>query len=947
MRGGRACWWLCAALLVASPAVRASEPAPLLAVVQAAPPPVDKAAGKVVDKAAAAALARFRGANDLLAQQLDGSAGLDAGLKAAQLELVALDQKLAALRAERSKVEARVAVAGATESVGLLLWRERAGLPSDESLQEGLRRRRDQLGELQLRLLDYDEQALTADDAEARAAEQLELLPSSVSAAQRAPFDDALRLLLAERVRLLTELRDLGRRYLEVLLDVEARQSSVAEETAAFRNFITTHVMWLRSATPLDGVSPRKVLTDSWDALRWLVHPRNWSGLLAALVADARHRPLVASCCLALIALLVRLRWPMRRRLESVATLVSRSATDSFALTLEALACTLVLALAWPVVWWLFSWRLSVCATGGDFEQSIGAALRHLVTPAFGLAFVHKLCRPRGLGEAHFHWAPGVTRSLRWTVRLLTLIWLPAMFVTAVLSHHRNDAWEESLGRLTFVLAAIATTLICRRVLRPTGSIMQAVGAIRRDSWSWRLRHVWRGLIMLLPLVCALLALSGYFYTGLVLQSRLQATLWLTVTLSVAYALLLRWMTVARRQLALATARAARRAEALAAAAGESADAPPPVSEDEDAPLDLELVDAQTRKLLRAVLALALMLGTWRIWADVLPAFDALNGVTLWEHAAAGAQPMPMLDAGGRALLDASGKPQLGMAPVKQAVTLVNLLAALLAAAMGVIAARNVPSLLELAVLRRLPIGAAGRYAAKTLARYVLIVLSIVAVFGALGVAWGDVQWLAAAVTVGLGFGLQEIFANFMAGIILLLERPIRVGDTVTVGGVTGDVARIRMRATTITDWDRRELLVPNKEFITGQVVNWTLSDSVLRVVISVGVAYGSDTAMVCKLLWQIAKDEDLVLDDPPTSVLFTAFGDSSLNFELRVFVASPTAFRAVRHSINLAIDAAFREAGIEIAFPQRDIHIRSIPPEWRGAARGDVPEASPGGAPA
>jgi potassium efflux system protein len=187
---------------------------------------------------------------------------------------------------------------------------------------------------------------------------------------------------------------------------------------------------------------------------------------------------------------------------------------------------------------------------------------------------------------------------------------------------------------------------------------------------------------------------------------------------------------------------------------------------------------------------------------------------------------------------------------------------------------------------------------------------------------------------------LQEIFANFVSGLIILFERPIRVGDTVTVGTVSGTVTRIRMRATTITDWDWKELIVPNKEFITGQLVNWTLSDPVLRLRLPVGIAYGSDTKKATEVLMRVAKDDPVVLNDPPPLVVFHGFGDSTLDFELRVFIPSIDHFIKLRHHLNMAIDSAFRKAGIEIAFPQRDIHIRSVTGPFR--VEQTVPQQSP-----
>ncbi len=195
-----------------------------------------------------------------------------------------------------------------------------------------------------------------------------------------------------------------------------------------------------------------------------------------------------------------------------------------------------------------------------------------------------------------------------------------------------------------------------------------------------------------------------------------------------------------------------------------------------------------------------------------------------------------------------------------------------------------------------------------------------------LGIGWQNVQWLVAAMTVGLGFGLQEIFANFVSGIILLFERPARVGDIVTVGAITGTVTKIRIRATTILDWDNKELIVPNKEFVTGNLVNWTLSNPNLRLVLKVGVAYGSDTRLVTELLYQVANQSLNVLETPEPSVVFNEFGDSSLNFELRLFVSDLKLYRSLRHELHIAIDDIFRQHQIEIAFPQCDLHVKSMP---------------------
>lgn len=289
----------------------------------------------------------------------------------------------------------------------------------------------------------------------------------------------------------------------------------------------------------------------------------------------------------------------------------------------------------------------------------------------------------------------------------------------------------------------------------------------------------------------------------------------------------------------------------------------------------------------------------WQLWFSVVPAVGYLDEVELWRSMTESVDGL------------------------NHWITLRHLLLAIGVLFITYILSQNLPGLLEITILDRLPFDRGGRYAISFVLRYIVIAIGVLVTCQIIGFSWAKMQWLAAGLTVGLGFGLQEIFANVVSGIIILIERPIRVGDVVTVNGTTGTVTRMQLRATTITDWDYRELIVPNKKFITEDVLNWTLSDDRSRVVIRVGVAYGSDLDLVRATLMKIATRNPLVSRDPAPGVVFQDFGDSTLNFELRVVVASRSVRVQVLHELNMAVDKLFMEKNIEIAFPQQDIHIR------------------------
>jgi len=575
-------------------------------------------------------------------------------------------------------------------------------------------------------------------------------------------------------------------------------------------------------------------------------------------------------------------------------------------LTLKALGMTVFLALALPFLIGFLGYQLSSAHEADDFSRAVGGGLLLAARTLAVTVFLYHFCRRGGLAEAHFAWPEEARRSLRHNVLWVTQLLVPLYFIVGMTATEGNALYYNSLGRFASIAGLLGVAVFFVRVLRPSGAIGSFLRERHLQDWVFRLRHLWYLFLVWTPIVLAGLAAAGYHYTASVLQVRHHATLLLILCLSLAHGLVMKWISSAKRRLAHPGSQgvAQESEDPTGSRQGQGAE----TSRKEGDPLAAEErtrdLDQRSRTLVNIVTLVLGFFCLWAIWAPVLPALKLAGGTPLWTYAT-----------------EVDG--------VKKSVpiTLAHLVTAIVAAGLTVAAARNLPGVLELLLLNRLSLDAGARYATSTLLRYAITAIGIITAFGALGLRWSGIQWLVAALSVGLGFGLQEIVANFVCGLIILFERPFRVGDVVTIGDQTGRVTRIQIRATTVTDWDRRELIVPNKEFITGKLINWSLSDPITRVVIPVGVAYGSDTQETEKLLLKIARENLMVLSQPEPSALFLGFGDNSLNFELRVFVRGLDNRLPVTHHLHVAIEREFRKAGINIAFPQRDVHLDASGP--------------------
>ncbi|RIY31550.1 hypothetical protein CKF54_06430 [Psittacicella hinzii] len=288
------------------------------------------------------------------------------------------------------------------------------------------------------------------------------------------------------------------------------------------------------------------------------------------------------------------------------------------------------------------------------------------------------------------------------------------------------------------------------------------------------------------------------------------------------------------------------------------------------------------------------------VWSDLVSVVNYLDKVTIWQVAGT-------------------------VAGTVQNITLLNFFKAIVSILVTYFIWKNLKTLLDIFVFSKIRFADGLPYAIQTISAYILFAIGFSVAVGTLGLNWSKLQWLLSALLVGLGFGLQEIFTNFVAGFIILFERPIRIGDYVTIAGNSGSIKSIRIRATTITDADNKEIVIPNKTFVTSSFTNWTLSESRTRLVLNIGVAYGSDVDLVTETLLEAANLSPKVFKDkyPPTCY-FSDFGASTLNFILRCHVPELGDRVPTTHDINRTINRLCQERGIEIAFNQLDVYIKN-----------------------
>lgn len=689
---------------------------------------------------------------------------------------------------------------------------------------------------------------------------------------------DTLLELATTRSQLLERLSRELNALLGESITLQLNQKQLQEMVDSLRATLDEQMFWIPSNRPLD----LDWLMQAPQRLERQLAAMPWGSGVRELGAGLLDRPWLFIPLLLLIGILLWRRGWLFAKLQQLHDDIGHYKRDSQLHTPLALLVNVLLAL--PVTLLLALAGLALLLDARGQNAILGSALLEMAQAWLVFYTLYRILAARGVGELHFRWQRPLVSFLRVQVRRLGLVVLALVAVVTVAEHQPALLGEDVLGIFVVLTGFALMAWLMGRLLLS--------GPMRENSSPFRLLL---GLsFTILPIGLFLAVCFGYYYTALKLTDRLIDTLYLLVLWLLLEAALERGLAVAARRLAYARALAKRQTQPKEGPEGEM-----PV---EEPTLDIEQINQQSLRLMRLALLGVFIACLYWVWADLIGVFTYLDNITLYEYSSGSGDAVTLVP-----------------------ISLLDLLGSLIILGITIALASNLPGLLEVLVLSRLKLAQGSAYATTTLLSYAISGIGFVATLGALGVSWDKLQWLVAALSVGLGFGLQEIFANFISGLIILFERPARIGDVVTIGNLSGTVSRIRIRATTITDFDRKEIIVPNKTFITDQLVNWSLTDTVTRVTLQIGVGYGSDLELVRKLLLQAARENPRVLREPEPLVYFLAFGESTLNHELRIHVRDLADRNPAIDEINRFVDREFRKHGIEIAFRQLDVYVKNL----------------------
>lgn len=582
--------------------------------------------------------------------------------------------------------------------------------------------------------------------------------------------------------------------------------------------------------------------------------------------------------------------------LNKSASRVGKVTQDSYSLTLKVIIYSLIMALPVPILWAVFGYALQI-----NWDYPVAVALGYGVNAAAPILWVFIItahfAEQNGLFITHFGWSKSSVREAMKYYQLSVWVVIPLVMIVMSFDQFNNRQFAATIGRTAFIILCFALVFMTKSIHRAGVPLY----IDKKGSGDNLLSHILWFILLSAPWLAIIAACLGYLSTAQVLLGRLEASVIIWFGLLVIYFMIRRWMWIQKRRIEFERDKQ-RRLERMQRAKGHEEELTS-VNEGVDEPvINLDVISAQSLQLVRSIIMLIALISMILLWSELHSAFAFMNNIKLWGTSTI-----------------------VNGVEIEQYITLGAVCIAILVMTITVQAVKNLPALLELGILQHLDLAPGTGYAISTISKYIILMIGCMIAFSFIGIDWSKIQWLIAALGVGLGFGLQEIFANFISGLIILFEKPVRIGDTVTIRDLTGNITKINTRAITIVDWDRKEIVMPNKAFITEQLVNWSLSDSITRIVLTIPATIDADSDLVINLLQQACMECEYVLNDPEPQVFLVDIQEGIQLFELRVFAAEMGHRMLLRTAIHKLILEAYRQHDLKLPFPPLQTNLEAL----------------------
>lgn len=581
--------------------------------------------------------------------------------------------------------------------------------------------------------------------------------------------------------------------------------------------------------------------------------------------------------------------------IDRISNKVGKVTIDRYRLTLEVIAYSLLMAIPFPFLWACLGYGLQL-----DWHFPVANAIGYGVNCAAPILWIFmisaRFAAPKGLFIVHFGWDE---QRVRLALRYYKMsIWglIPLIIIVTSIEYYNNQQFAPTIGRLCFILLCLMLVFMSNTLHRAKVPLYIDKHGLSENLLN---RVLWF-ILLVAPWLAIIASVLGYLSTSEALLGRLEASVAIWLALLMSYFLIRRGMWIKKRKIEFERAKQKRLERSAQRAKNNEEDQT--TADLEEPIINLDEISAQSLHLVRSVILMIALICMIVLWSELHSAFSFMENIKLWVTTT-----------------------NINGVESEEYITLSSIFISILTLLITVQLVKNLPSLLELVVLQHLDLAPGSGYAIITLTKYTIILIGGVTTFSFIGLDWSKIQWLIAALGVGLGFGLQEIFANFISGLIMLFEKPIRIGDTVTIRNLTGKITKINTRATTIVDWDRKEIVMPNKAFITEQLVNWSLSDGVTRITLSIPATIEADSELVTQLLLEAANECELILDDPSPEVFLVDIQAGIQIFEIRLFAAEIGHRMQVRDQVHKIIIKKYHEHHLTLPYPPLQTNFEAL----------------------